>query len=53
MRKLLLVLGVLATLNAGIMEEIERFNKVLLKAKVGDPLYQKWLAERYYTGKGT
>jgi ankyrin repeat protein len=53
MRKILLILSFLVTLNAGVMEDIEQFNRVLVKAKAGDPLYQKWLAERYYAGKGT
>lgn len=35
------------------MEDIEQFNRVLKNAKAGDAISQKWLAERYYAGKGT
>ena len=53
MKKLLLILIVTITLNANIMQEIERFNEVLKDAKAGKVLSQYWVAQRYFDGKGT
>lgn len=53
MKKLLILLILVITLNANLMQDIERFNEVLKDAKSGNKISQYWVAERYYAGKGT
>jgi ankyrin repeat protein len=53
MKKFLLFLLLALSLNADIMQEIERFNELLKDAKSGKVLSQFWVAERYFDGKGT
>ena len=53
MKKLLILLTLVITLNANIMQDIESFNKVLKDAKSGSKMSQYWVALRYWDAKGT
>ena len=53
MKKLLILLTLIITLNANIMQDIESFNKVLKDAKSGSALSQYWVALRYWGANGT
>jgi len=53
MKKLLILLTLIITLNANIMEDIESFNKVLKDAKSGSKMSQYGVALRYWGAKGT
>ncbi|WP_457749127.1 ankyrin repeat domain-containing protein [Sulfurimonas sp.] len=53
MTKIVLILCLIVSLHAGIMEDIGQFNKVLQDAQSGNKISQYWVAERYFNGKGT